>query len=118
MERKVLLELVQRSYTKGELDEDTVKRIAALLPRKTLKAYIKALKFFEKKRTVTIAVSSTSVLDEKELMHYFPNKKVEMILDPSLLAGLHIEQDDIVYDYNLKQRLEQAVQETVENYDR
>lgn len=118
MDRKALLELVRISYTKNELDEETVKKIAALLPRKALKAYIKALKLAEKKRTVTIALPYRNALDEKDFVQYFPDKKIALSLNPSLLVGLHIEQDDLVYDYNLKQRLEQVLQETVENYGR
>ncbi|MDE2590552.1 MAG: hypothetical protein KGL95_12915, partial [Patescibacteria group bacterium] len=61
MTKKQIKTLVVESYTRDQLDENKVNRIAKVLSRKDLKTYIRGLKLEEKKRVVTVALPSASV---------------------------------------------------------
>lgn len=102
MKRYLFQQLVPASYTKNELDEATVNKVASLLRKRELKRYIRALRMNEQKRSVTIA--SAFPLDKKDeevITDMYPNKKIITQTDPSLLLGLRIQDNDMIYQLNL-----------------
>ncbi|MBI4084867.1 MAG: hypothetical protein HY431_03090 [Candidatus Levybacteria bacterium] len=114
MTKKFLQQLVLASYTNDQLDQITVNKIASFLHRGELKDYIRALKTNERKRSVVI----TSVLplnreEEEKMKQVYPDKKIIILSDPSLLLGLRIQDNDTIYQLNLRDSLER-IREYVE----
>ncbi|MDP3988293.1 MAG: F0F1 ATP synthase subunit delta [Candidatus Levybacteria bacterium] len=106
MTKKQLNELVFKSYSKGILDEKKAKSIAAALARKELKEYIKALKNNEDKNTVVVS-SAISLRDQQKKMikSLFPGKKILYNTNESLIAGIRIRENDILYEMDFKDSL-------------
>lgn len=117
MNKRVLKQLVFESYTEGALDQQKVTRIAAILKRKELKDYIRALKIEEKKSTVIVTLPDNDQYTEDELKKLFPNKNILFEKEPDLLIGARIMDNDLVYEFNLKNTLEKMIQYIDENYD-
>lgn len=119
MNKRLMKQIVLESYTEhGMIDEEKVNKIASLLKREDLKMYINALKYTEKKSTVF--VDAPFVLDatnKKTLEDTFVDKKFVYTIDPSLLLGMRITNNDDVYDLSLKKRLHTIEQFLEENYD-
>lgn len=111
-------QLVIASYSNGVLDNDNVTKISSLLKSEELKIYIKALKFAEKKSTVLVESPFTIDSDStKEIQGVFPSKKIVYNVDPSLLLGMKITDNDDVYDLSLKNKLERIESFLEEQYD-
>ncbi|HEV2339382.1 MAG TPA: hypothetical protein VGT05_01285 [Patescibacteria group bacterium] len=117
MTHKDIRQLVSVSFSKNQLDEKKVARIAHLLSRKDLKKYIRGLKLAEKKHNVYVATAAKNVYNTKELTVIFRNKQFVFTFDPSLLLGQRIVDDDMVYDVSLKSRLEHFLSQLTEDYD-
>lgn len=110
MQRKFLKDLVMASYVEGLLNEKNVKRIADHLTRSELKEYIKALKFEEQKRTVIVTVPNEKAMPEqKELAEIFTGKNIIYTTDSDLILGMRIQDNDTIYDGNLKNSLQDLV---------
>ncbi|MBI2443183.1 MAG: hypothetical protein HYV40_04740 [Candidatus Levybacteria bacterium] len=118
MKKKALKKIATASYNNGELDESFVNEVTSHLTRKELKDYIRALKLLEKKKRIYIDTSfSPSAMQEEMLREQFAGKDVVFQIDPDLLLGLRITDNDIVYDMNLKRTLD-ALEEYIERqYD-
>jgi F0F1-type ATP synthase delta subunit len=115
MNKKLLKQLVLESYIKGELDQKKVMAIADRLTRKELKVYIKALKQTEKQRSVTIAIAGKATEEQqKQFQSMFPNKKVIVTYDPSLMTGVRISNNDDIFEMNLKHELDVIIQQVSE----
>lgn len=107
MTKKQIKELVLKSYIKNKLDKNRVDLVANKLNRKSLKEYIRALKKFESKNTIIISVPNMPEQNEiKILSDLFTGKKIVYNIDPTLLVGIKLVKDDLIYDYNLKNTLE------------
>lgn len=117
MNRRVLKQLVSESYSGNELDQGKVEKIAKVLKRRELKEYIKALKNRENQMKVTIAAANDIEIDEFLLSELFPEKKIDFQKDPDLLLGVKITDNDLVYNFNLKSRLEKLIEKMKESYD-
>jgi hypothetical protein len=111
MNRKIIKKLALESYTKDKLDFKKVDRIVKHLGRSDLKLYIKAIKNYEGSRTVTLLLPSISdkISFVKEIEKLFPNKKIIIKIDESLIAGIRIIDSDNVYDFNIQNTLENLV---------
>lgn len=106
MTKKIIKQLVMASYKKGNLDEKMVSEIAKKLNRTQLKRYIKGLKDFENKNSVTITLAKNPTQQEKrQLETLYPNKKILYNIDESLILGMRIENYDNVYEMNLQNTL-------------
>lgn len=118
MTKKQLKSLVQESYNKEELDAKKVDMIASKLKRKDLKSYIRALKLTENKKTVTVAVSSATVYNTSKQIFFelFPGKTITMSEDKLLMLGARVQADDVVYDFTLKKKLEDILDEIDRTY--
>lgn len=113
MKKKLLKQLILESYDKGQLLEEKVLAIADQLDRKELKQYISALKQSEKLRTVFIDTPfDGNAEDLQSLQSIFPDKKIVLRTDPSLLAGTRIVNNDDIFEMNLKHNLD-AIMEAI-----
>lgn len=112
MKRKDLNNLVRISYKNSALDKKTVLLIGNKLSRKNLKLYLQALKNYEKKNTVKVIVADDKInriLLEKKLKQEFGNKKFDFEVDKSLIAGIKVIDNDLIYDYNLNSTINSLI---------
>ena len=118
MTTKQIRLLVQASYTKNKLDNTKVEKIAKLLSKADLKSYIRGLKLEEKKHKVYIALASKTIYNKKrkELEQLYPGKEIIFEEDPSLLLGIRVLNEDMLYELSLSDRLTRITQGTEENY--
>ncbi|MCL5439047.1 MAG: hypothetical protein M1268_03590 [Patescibacteria group bacterium] len=108
MTKKQFRLLAEASYTKNKLDSKKVEKIVKLLPRKDTKMYIKALKNKENKTTVSITLPRQPKKQiEKLFKNMYPNKKIIYNIDSSLIVGVKVIDNDLVYEENLKDTLRQ-----------
>jgi F0F1-type ATP synthase delta subunit len=111
MTPKQIKNLAIGSYTRDSLDAKKVTRISKLLTRAELKRYIRFLKNLEQSKTVEVIMSKLDTKNAvaKELRKMFSGKRVEFSEDKSLIAGMKLIDNDIVYDFNLKNTFENLV---------
>lgn len=103
MTKKQLGWLVFKSYHKNALDPKKIKAIAKVLKRRELKQYIKALKAQENKISVNISLPYHPKNKEEGIFRkLFPDKKLIYNLDPSLILGLKIINNDEVFEMSLE----------------
>ncbi len=110
MKKNQIKQLASMCYEKGLLDEKSVTMALPYLSRKDLRLFIKQLIRFDQKNTVT--VTSATLLSDKilsKIAGMYPNKKVQTVIDPSLLMGVRIVDNDIVYSANLSDILDKMV---------
>lgn len=118
MTRKQLKELISKSYTRARLDPEKVDAIANALSRQDLKDYIKAIKLQEKKKNVLVALPYLpSDEEKKKIQDMYPGKSVVYDIDPSLMIGLRINDNDTVIDYSVKSTLEHLLEHIEQTYD-
>lgn len=107
MTKKQLKNLVLQSYTKESLDEKKVKSATGFLTRSQLKVYIRELKNYESKKTVSIkAAHLPTKASQETFLKLFPGKQIVYTVDPTLLVGIQIINNDLVYNLNLKDTLD------------
>lgn len=116
MNKKKIDTLVLASYENNFLNKKKVNRIAALLSKTDFKKYINGLKLQERKRSVTIS-SPANNQDLKKFQKFFPNKKIILKNDPSLMLGVKIVDNDIVYEFTLKNFLDKIITHVKQSYD-
>lgn len=107
MNSNKIKKLVYLSYKKNKLDTNRVNKIVTQLSKSELKAYIKYLKQIEKQKTVTVTLSSETDKKHEEMFNkLFSGKNIKFNYDPSLIAGFKILDNDLVYEYNLKDTID------------
>lgn len=100
--KKQLEELVQASYKDGQLDEETVKKIADKLNRSMLKMYISILKQEEKKKMVFVTTPKPlSTKDRGKIESLFPKKKIVEEIDPAMIGGIKVVENDEAFEMDL-----------------
>ena len=111
MKKNIIKKLAEESFTKNELDEKTVMKVAKVLKREDLKVYIKDLKNMEAKKTVTVTIpSSKGAGDMKKYFdRIYPGKRIVFKVDESLLTGIKVVDYDNVYELSLKGLLEHSL---------
>lgn len=110
MTNKQIKKLAEESFVKQNLNQKKVNLITRSIKRSDMKKYIKALKVIERKNTIYVVFP---VQEEKNSIEYalktlknmYPFKKAECMIDPSLMAGVKIINDDLIYDFNMKNTL-------------
>lgn len=114
MKKNIIKKLAQESYTKNDLDRDKIERIAKNLKRQDLKVYIKTLKSIESKRTVNITLPSEDGIREikEQFNRLYPDKKILISIDPTLLTGVKVVDYDNEYELSLKGQLENSIRTT------
>ncbi len=116
MNSKKIDKLVKVSYSNNLLNKKRVNRIATLLSKSDLKKYINGLKLAEKKKSL-IVLSPMENPDLKKFTKLFPNKKILFKKDPSLMLGVQIVDNDIVYEFTLKNSFDKILNFIEQNYD-
>lgn len=111
--KKTIKKLAIASFNKTDLSEAKVRRISSVLERRELKDYIKALRKIESKKTVTLIVPDEEIESveaiAQKLRIAYPNKKVMIKVDPSLIAGIKVVNDDLIYEVSIKQILDDLI---------
>jgi 16S rRNA G966 N2-methylase RsmD len=116
--KKLIEQLITASYTDKNMDFAKVQKIAGMLNRKMLKEYIKGLKRYEKKTTVFVDLPYDVQQSEKKgIDALFPEKKILYNTDQTLLAGVRITDDDILYELSLKDSIHKMLEGIEQNYD-
>src|SRR5680860_1071882 len=105
MTKKQIKKLALDSYLGNSLNAARVKKIADRLTREDLKKYLRVLKDNEKQKKVTIVMPDIDIKDKKEIERKFKNafkdKKIYFETDPSLILGLKIINNDLIYELSL-----------------
>lgn len=109
MTKKQIKQLAEWSFGQNYLDEKKVNRIMKIIDKKKdIKEYIRYLKIFDNQRKVVISVPN--LLDQKNVQksfsRVFPKKRIIIVEDPGLVAGLKIKNGDEIFDYNLRNTLD------------
>ena len=93
------------------LDYKKVLRISKLLIKEDLKEYIKNLKMMESKNSVVVITADETIspVVSDKISQLFPKKRIIKKIDPSIIAGLRLINDDLIYDFNLKNMLNGAI---------
>ena len=120
MKKKQIEHLVLQSYSGGNLDIKRVEKHTSQISRRDLKRYIRALKKWEMKRSVEIFIPKAkykNFLKLGTIKTTFPKKKVKFNTDPTLITGVKIVSEDLIYDFNLKDTLEDLVEHIRQQYD-
>ncbi len=106
--------LVQASFKNNQIDPNRTARIAKLLKGRELKDYIKFLKRFEEGNTVTLIVPDDKIsnvpLIVEKIKKAYPGKRLQIKTDPNLIGGMKVINDDLIYDFSIKDILEEAVE--------
>lgn len=111
--------LAKQSFTKNNLDLKVIKKITTKLNKKQLKVYIKYLKKIENEKIIQVFTPIYKIDDKviNKIKNMFPNKEIECIEDSSLIAGIRIVDNDMVYDFNLKDSLDNLIAHLKRSYD-
>jgi len=117
MNRQTLKQLVLESYSEGDLDAQKVNKIADLLSRDELRLYIRSLKNWEKQNKIILQVPNDTGVRMKDLQDIFPGKKISLSLDPSLLIGMRLQNNDDTFEMSLKNTLDKITEHIEEQYD-
>lgn len=117
MNRTTLKKLVLESYQDGELDAQKVNKIADLLTKSELKLYIKALKNWEREHSIVVDTPVEEMVYQEQIQTLFPDKKVVMRVDPTLLLGMRLQHNDDIYEVSLKNTLDKITEHIEEQYD-
>lgn len=113
MTRKEIKLIALKSFVKNNLDPKKVKLFSSKMTRKQLRDYIKYLKFYDARSKITVVVPDLDKIkktDLKVFTKFYSEKKVIFKEDPSLLLGVRIINNDLVYDLNLKDSFEDIIQ--------
>ncbi len=119
MKVREIKKLAEQSFISENLDIKKIKSIISLLNKKQSKAYIKFLKKLENERIVWVFTAMDKVEDKigGKLKSMFPNKKIEYVKDPNLIVGLRVVDNDMVYEFNLKDSLDNLITHLKRSYD-
>jgi hypothetical protein len=111
MTKKEIKKLALASYTKNKLDIKKINKIIRYFTKSDLKKYIKYIKLIEKTNNITVEISS--LLEKEKIMRkikkIYPNKNISVIENKEIIAGVRITDNDIIYEANLKNKLESLV---------
>ena len=116
MNKKTIGKLVLASYKNNSLNQKEINKIVTLVSKTDLKKYINGLRLAEKKKSL-IVCSPSNNQDLKKFEKLFPHKKIIFRKDPSLLLGMEIIDNDIVYEFTLKNSLDKILNYIEQNYD-
>lgn len=116
MTKKKIDKLILASYSHNFLNRKRVNKISTLLSRSDLKKYINGLRLTEKRKSLTI-LSPINNQDLRKFERLFPNKKILFTKDPSLMLGVRIVDNDIVYEFTLKNSLDKIISQIEQSYD-
>ena len=107
MNDKTIKQLALASYVNGKLNETRVNRISRNLSRAELKKYVKALIRLNQQQKVYVSVAkSIKQIDKNLFEQLFPGKEIIVTEDKSLIAGIRIVDNDMIYEQSVKNNLD------------
>lgn len=107
MNKSFMKKVVQASFVNGILDETNVSRIAKSLTYSELKLYTTLLKReLAKLSVIVISANSLTSDQQAETMNLYPGKSVSFEIDPTLLGGMRVIENDMIYENNLATTLQ------------
>lgn len=111
MTKRFLKEMIQASLTNKSLDEKKINTISAHLSRSELKVYLRALKNYTSKNSVTVVSAlALPTLVKKDFAQRFSGKNLLFEIEPGLLFGVKIVEGDMVYDQTLSSSFQNLVE--------
>lgn len=116
MNSRKINKLVAASYVNNCLNQKTVNEISVLLSKSDLKKYITSLKIENMKKTLIISAPINN-LDLTKFKKLFPNKIIFLKNDPSLMLGVKVVDNDIIYEFTLRNTLDKIISYMEQNYD-
>lgn len=116
MNSKKIDKLIVASYKDNYLDQKKVNKIVGLISKSDLKKYINGLKLIEKKKSLIIS-SPINNQDLKKFEKLFPHKKIIFKKDSSLMLGVRVVDNDLIYEFTLKNSLDKILSYIEQNYD-
>ena len=116
MNKKQIKSLALASYNNDSLDNDRINSIVRKLTRSQLKQYITTLKNYENKRNVIITtpIASNYMQDFEKI---FPDRNLIYKTDASLILGAKILNNDMIYEFSLKNSLNNIMSHITDDYD-
>lgn len=111
MTKKQIKKLALASYTNNKIDGKKVDRVIKHFTKSELKNYIKYLKTTEVSKNIIVEIPDMSIQQAilKDIRKIYPEKNINFKENKSLLAGIRIIDNDIIYDANIKDKLENLV---------
>lgn len=107
MDKKLIKQLAENSFTDYKLDSKEVLAIVDKLNRRQLKEYIRQLKKYISENSITVETAyPVSEETKKSLQETYKEKNIEYVLNKELLLGIKIYENDIIFSKNLKDTLE------------
>lgn len=99
------------SYKKNNLDYSLVMKIVKNLSRSELKEYVRAIKNIENSKNVEVTVVDSILAADliRKMESIFKGKKIVVKEDKSLIAGIKISDYDMVYELNLKNKINKII---------
>lgn len=86
-----------------------------MLKKNELREYIKHLKTQISANKVRVLVPNLEKIDEikikKHFSKFFPDKKIFIEQNPELLLGIKVIDNDIIYDFNLKNSFDNMIEQ-------
>lgn len=121
MTRRQIKLLAQASYVRNNLDSIKCNKIADKLTREDFKRYLRILKTIEREKTVTVIVPEMTLGEkqnvEKRFGSMFKDKRIQVETDQSLVVGLKIIDNDLVYELSLRDTISRINNYLLEQYD-
>jgi len=114
MKKNLIKKLALASYSDSNLDVEKANTIAKKLKKEELKVYIKNLKILEAKKTVTVTLPNEESLRDikNQFIRIYPDKKILVEIDPTLITGIKVVDYDNEYELSLKSFLEGSISTT------
>lgn len=120
MQTKKIKKLAEMTYSGNKINEKIVKLASGKLKKSELKVYLKSLKNMQKKKVLKVYVPSKKLISrdiENRLVKFFKNKELNFIEDKSLIAGIRVVDNDMIYELNLKDSFENLIEYIQRSYD-
>lgn len=106
LSKKILAKIVQASKEKKHISQNHVTMIAQSMSRSQLKQFIKALQNDMLQNTVYVDTAAPlSDNGQDQFQNQYPNKNVVFSVNPQIILGCRVTNNDLVYEGDLKSRL-------------
>ncbi len=108
MNKTQIKNLALLSYKNNKIDIKRIEKIVKLLKKSELRQYIKYLKAIEKTKTIKAILPNKNNQKEceKMLKKVYKGKNVDFDYDENMIIGLKIIDNDLIYEYNLKDTID------------
>ncbi len=103
--------MAEKSFIKDSLDQEKINSFVKSFSKTDLKIYIKNLKNIHSQKIVRVSVPSVEGLEDvkKYFIKIYPDKKIMVEVDPSLINGVRVVDYDNEYEFSLKNIWEGAI---------